>query len=42
MPHIRLITRDGKEQAISAKVGYLIMEIIREHGIGELLAQCGG
>ena len=42
MPHIRVVTRDGKEHEISAKVGYSIMEIIREHGIDELLALCGG
>ena len=42
MPHIRVVTRDGKEHEISAKAGYSIMEIIRDHGIDELLALCGG
>jgi 2Fe-2S ferredoxin len=34
--------RDGKEREIPATVGVSLMEIIREAGIDDLLAICGG
>ena len=37
-----VIRRDGSETVIEAAAGHLVMELIRDHGIDELLAMCGG
>ena len=42
MPKLIVETRDGQRQAIDAKVGLSIMEALRESGIDEVLALCGG
>ncbi|ATE65458.1 2Fe-2S iron-sulfur cluster-binding protein [Rhizorhabdus dicambivorans] len=42
MPKIQIVTRDGTEHEISADPGLSVMEIIRDAGIDELLALCGG
>ncbi|WP_084356220.1 2Fe-2S iron-sulfur cluster-binding protein [Novosphingobium lentum] len=42
MPGILVTTRKGAEIAIEAAVGLTLMEAIREAGIDELLALCGG
>ena len=42
MPRLILVTRDGSERAIEGKAGLSVMEVIREHGVDELLALCGG
>ncbi len=42
MAEIFVTTREGKEIALAAKPGMSVMEIIRDGGIDELLALCGG
>lgn len=37
-----VIQRDGRESVIEAGSGCSVMELIRDHGIDELLAMCGG
>ncbi|KPF63312.1 ferredoxin [alpha proteobacterium AAP81b] len=42
MPTIIVTTRDGAEHALPANAGMSVMEIIKDGGIDELLALCGG
>ncbi|MDO9439381.1 MAG: 2Fe-2S iron-sulfur cluster-binding protein [Beijerinckiaceae bacterium] len=42
MPRIIVTARDGSETAIEAIAGVSVMEAIRDAGIDELLALCGG
>ena len=42
MPTLLLTTKDGVTQAIQAEPGLSVMQIIRDAGIDELLARCGG
>jgi len=42
MPKIIVITREGKELALDAPMGVSVMQAIRDAGIYELLALCGG
>ena len=42
MIKLTIVTRDGSETAISAEPGSTLMEAIRNAGIDELLALCGG
>jgi len=42
MPAITVITREGEERAVDAGAGLSLMEAIRDAGIDELLALCGG
>ena len=42
MTHILVITREGETKALPATVGLSVMEIIRDNGVDELLALCGG
>jgi 2Fe-2S ferredoxin len=42
MARITVITRDGRQQMIDADEGRSLMEAIRNAGIDELLAICGG
>jgi 2Fe-2S ferredoxin len=42
MPTLLLTTKDGVTQAIRAEPGLSVMQIIRDAGIDELLARCGG
>lgn len=42
MPRIQVTTRDGQTRAIEGTVGVSVMENIRDAGIDELLALCGG
>jgi 2Fe-2S ferredoxin len=42
MAEITVTTREGKEITLAAKPGMSVMEIIRDGGIDELLALCGG
>jgi ferredoxin, 2Fe-2S len=42
MAEIFVTTREGNEIALPAKPGMSVMEIIRDGGIDELLALCGG
>ena len=39
---IWITTRQGQEVAIDGKAGHSVMELIRDHGVDELLALCGG
>ena len=34
--------RDGRETAVAAEAGHSVMEAIRDAGVDELLALCGG
>ena len=42
MPSLTIVTRDGTERVVDAKVGWSVMENIRDNGFDELLALCGG
>lgn len=42
MPTITVMTRAGNEQQIEAENGLSLMETIRDAGMDELLALCGG
>lgn len=42
MANITVITRDGQPHIVPASPGMSVMEIIRQAGISELLALCGG
>ena len=42
MAEIIVTTREGQEIALAAKPGMSVMEIIRDGGVDELLALCGG
>jgi 2Fe-2S ferredoxin len=42
MPTIIITTREGEERPLAADEGLSLMEVIRDAGIDELLALCGG
>jgi 2Fe-2S ferredoxin len=42
MPQLTIVDRAGKETNVEAKVGWSVMENIRDNGFDELLALCGG
>lgn len=42
MPHLTVVTRDGTTHELEAETGFSVMETIRDKGIDELLALCGG
>ncbi len=42
MPKLVVVTREGDETVIEAESGLSVMEAIRDQGIDELLALCGG
>lgn len=42
MPQLIVVTREGSEQTLDAAEGLSVMEAIRDSGIDELLALCGG
>ena len=42
MPSITVTTRNGQEHVLSATPGLSVMEIIKDGGVDELLALCGG
>jgi 2Fe-2S ferredoxin len=42
MARLIVIRRDGSEALVEAEVGRSVMELIRDHGIDEMLAMCGG
>jgi 2Fe-2S ferredoxin len=42
MPKLIVVTREGDESPLEAQSGLTVMEIIRDAGIDELLALCGG
>lgn len=42
MPELVVTSRDGETRSIEAEAGLSVMEIIRDAGMDELLALCGG
>lgn len=42
MPKLVVVNRAGEEKTIEASTGVSVMEAIRDDGIDELLALCGG
>ena len=42
MPQLNIVTRDGAERTVEGRVGWSVMENIRDNGFDELLALCGG
>ena len=42
MPKLIVTTREGEERQLEGQVGLSVMEVIRDGGIDELLALCGG
>lgn len=42
MPKLIVTTREGEEREITSRTGLSVMEVIRNAGIDELLALCGG
>lgn len=42
MPQLIVTTRDGETRTVDAPQGVSIMEAIRDSGIDEMLALCGG
>lgn len=42
MPELVIVTREGEEKTLDAAAGISVMEVIRDNGIDELLALCGG
>lgn len=42
MPKLIVVTRNGEEHEVNGGDGLSVMEVIRESGIDELLAICGG
>lgn len=42
MPSIIVVTRNGQERTIPAQNGLSVMENLRDNGIDEVLALCGG
>ena len=42
MPKLIVITREGEERELEGQSGLSVMENIRDNGIDEILALCGG
>lgn len=42
MPTLNVTLRDGEELAIEGESGLSVMEVLREGGVDEILALCGG
>ena len=42
MPQLIVTTREGEERAITGEAGLSVMEVMRDNGIDEILALCGG
>lgn len=42
MPTMIVTTREGEEAVVEAVAGRSVMEAIRDHGVDELMALCGG
>jgi 2Fe-2S ferredoxin len=42
MPKLIVVTREGEEREIEGAAGLSVMEVIRDAGIDEILALCGG
>lgn len=42
MPKLIVVTREGEERELNGEAGLSVMEVIRDGGIDEILALCGG
>ena len=42
MPKLVVVNRAGEEKTVEASAGLSVMEVIRDSGMDELLALCGG
>ena len=42
MPTLLVTTHEGTQKALDGQAGLSVMEIIRDNGVDELLALCGG
>ena len=42
MPKLIVVTREGEEKSFDGEAGLSVMEVIRDNGIDDLLALCGG
>ncbi len=42
MPQLIVVTREGEERTLDGETGLSVMEVIRDGGIDEILALCGG
>ncbi len=42
MPKLIVVTREGDETVFEGENGLSVMEVIRDNGVDELLALCGG
>ena len=42
MPKLIVVTREGEERVLDGENGLSVMENIRDNGIDEILALCGG
>jgi len=42
MPKLIVVTREGEERELMGETGLSVMEVIRDAGIDEILALCGG
>ncbi|NIJ07916.1 2Fe-2S ferredoxin [Sphingomonas vulcanisoli] len=42
MPKLIVVTREGEERELEGEAGLSVMEVIRDGGVDELLALCGG
>ena len=42
MPAVNVVTRDGRQLVLAAKPGRSLMEILRDGGVDDIEAVCGG
>ena len=42
MPEVIVVMRDGEERTLDGESGLSLMEVIRDGGVDELMALCGG
>ena len=42
MPKLIVVLREGEERELDGETGLSVMEVIRDNGIDEILALCGG
>ncbi|MBX9796544.1 2Fe-2S iron-sulfur cluster-binding protein [Sphingomonas sp.] len=42
MPQLIVVMRNGEERTVTGEAGLSVMEVIRDAGIDEILALCGG
>lgn len=42
MPQLIVVTRNGEERTIAGEAGLSVMEVLRDGGVDEILALCGG